>query len=463
MSAKIFISYRRDDSADVTGRIYDRLIQRFGGHAVFKDVDSIPLGADFRKHLESVIGECAVVLVVVGDNWTAKDAKTGAPRLDDPGDFVRVEIESAMQRGLPVIPLLVEGASMPPVESLPEGPLREFAYRNGTKIGRDPDFHPQVSRLIEKLENLLERASCDERPGGPAQQVGQAPPPVAARQKPPLPPSLASPAPPALPTHARGGRASYGRKMWLLPLGCVASLIAAALMLFLVFVFKRASPHNQNQASVNTQASSDNHAAPDRRPVQSADAPDVPAASKTKTYVNRDAEFEGEFKEHFVDFSFDYPASWRFDPTAGTDNSAFLVLRRRSTEDDRLVLENFSVTWYASKGTLAGDRPRFRRLVRQLSAEYGERIANYEKVAEGETTVGPYTGYEFRYKAFERDRSTGPVKYWGRTVFLPHAGRRTGAVLAMVVTSYSPEFGSTEDVGVKGEMPVILNSFRLGP
>jgi len=455
MSTKIFISYRREDSADVTGRIYDRLVQRFGSDAVFKDVDSIPLGTDFRKHLESVIGECSVVLVVVGDDWLMNDPKTGERRLDNPKDFVRAEVEWAIQRGVPVIPLLVEGMSMPPPESLPEGPLREFAYRNGTVIGRDPDFHPQVSRLIEKLEEIFERAPCDDRPGGPAQQAGQARPPVAARPEPPPPPFLTSHAPPALRTQAGAGRASPGWKMLLLPLGCLAAL--AALVLFLFFTFKGASPNNQNQEALNTQA------APGRRPVPSANAPDAPAPPKTSTYASRDMKFEGEFKEHFVDFSFDYPASWRFDPTAGTDNSAFMILRRRSTEDDRLVLENFSVTWYASKGTLAGDRPRFRQLVRELSGEYSERIANYEKVAEGETTVGPYTGYEFRYKAFERDRSTGAVKYWGRTVFLPHPGHRTGAVLAMIVTSYSPEFSSTEDVGVKGEMPVILNSFRLGP
>ena len=447
MSAKIFISYRREDSADVTGRIYDRLVQRFGEHAVFKDVDSIPLGTDFRKHLESVIGQCAVVLVVIGDNWAAKDAKTGARRLDNPEDFVRVEIEWAMRRGIPVIPLLVEGASMPPVESLPEGPLREFAYRNGTDIGRDPNFHPQVNRLIEKLEEIFGGGPCDQRPGSPPRQSGEA-----------RPSSFpASHVPPAARASAGASRPSSGWKILLLALGGLAALFfAGVVVLFLALAYNQA-PANNQPASLNTRPT------PAPRPGQALSAPDVPAASETLTYTSRDSEFEGELEGRFVDFSFDYPASWHLDPNAGQDNPYIVVVRRRNESGaGNLVLETFSVTFYESTGTLAGDRPHFRRLARELSSVYRESFPNYTQVSEGETKVGPYTGYEFRFKVFEAGTRDGDITYWGRGVLLPNPGQHTGVALVMVATSHSPEFSGADDVGLKGETPVILNSFRLG-
>lgn len=151
----VFLSYRRDDSADVTGRIYDRLVQRFGKAQVFKDVDSIPLGVDFREHLGDVVGRCSVVLVVIGDRWLSAGAP-GARRLDDAADFVRIEIESALERRIPVVPLLVRGAMIPGDTDLPPT-LRPLAYRNGIAVRPDPDFHRDMDRLITGLESHLGR------------------------------------------------------------------------------------------------------------------------------------------------------------------------------------------------------------------------------------------------------------------------------------------------------------------
>jgi hypothetical protein len=148
---KIFISYRRDDSADVTGRIYDRLVQHFGENRVFKDVDSIPIGVDFRKYLRSLVDECDTMLAIVGDDWLMLRDSLGRRRLDDPGDFVRIEIEAALERDMRIVPVLVEGVTMPRPEDLPES-LREFAYRNGVGIRQDPDFHRDMDRLIKALE-----------------------------------------------------------------------------------------------------------------------------------------------------------------------------------------------------------------------------------------------------------------------------------------------------------------------
>lgn len=150
----IFISYRRSDSADVTGRIYDRLIQQFGRDKVFKDVDSIPLGVDFRKHLNQIVSGCKILLAVMGNQWLETKDSQSKRRLDNSRDHVRIEIESALQSGVPVIPILVRGASMPSEDDLPSS-LKDLAYRNGISVRVDPDFHKDVDRLIAGIETHL--------------------------------------------------------------------------------------------------------------------------------------------------------------------------------------------------------------------------------------------------------------------------------------------------------------------
>src|SRR5215510_7013524 len=147
----IFISYRRQDSGDVTGRIYDRLVQHFGKEAIFKDVDSIPLGVDFREFLGDAVGKCNLLLAVVGRQWLNSQNESGARRLDDSRDFVRIEIESALQRDIPVIPLLVQGAGVPAENDMPSS-MRALVYRNALSIRPDPDFHHDIDRLIKGVE-----------------------------------------------------------------------------------------------------------------------------------------------------------------------------------------------------------------------------------------------------------------------------------------------------------------------
>lgn len=149
--ALVFISYRREDSTDVTGRIYDRLSAHFGKPGIYKDVDSIPLGVDFRAHLADAVGQCRVLLAVIGKGWPATDMATMQRRLDDPRDFVRIEIEAALQRDIPIIPVLVQGAAMPDPEQLPDS-LRPLAYRHAVPVRHDPDFHQDVGRLIRGIE-----------------------------------------------------------------------------------------------------------------------------------------------------------------------------------------------------------------------------------------------------------------------------------------------------------------------
>lgn len=146
----IFLSYRREDSADVTGRIYDRLVQHYGVDNIFKDVDSIPLGVDFRDHLEKVVSECDVLVAIIGKKWLDMKNSSGNRRINDPRDFVRIEIESALKRRIPVIPVLVQNAIMPLETDLPSG-LKELSYRNGIQVRPDPDFHNDMDRLIKGL------------------------------------------------------------------------------------------------------------------------------------------------------------------------------------------------------------------------------------------------------------------------------------------------------------------------
>ena len=138
-TGSIFISYRRDDSADITGRIYDRLVQHFSRDTVFKDVDSIPLGIDFRQHLESALSQCRVFLAVIGDRWAGTDAATGKRRIDDPYDHVRLELELALARNIPVIPVLVRNFSIPGSDKLPES-HHSLAYRTATMYAPIPTF-----------------------------------------------------------------------------------------------------------------------------------------------------------------------------------------------------------------------------------------------------------------------------------------------------------------------------------
>ena len=153
--SKILISYRREDSADVTGRIYDRLVQQFGQGAIFKDVDSTPFGVDFRTYLDAQVAKCEVFLAVIGRDWMKKRGSKGKSRLDDPRDFVRIEIESALKRKILVIPVMVSGASIPLAERLPVS-IQDFSFRNGIAVRRDPDFHRDMDRLIEYLTQQIQ-------------------------------------------------------------------------------------------------------------------------------------------------------------------------------------------------------------------------------------------------------------------------------------------------------------------
>lgn len=157
LPARIFISYRRKDSADVTGRIYDSLVNHFGDLGVFKDVDSIPLGVDFREYLMSSISKAQIVLAVIGKQWNGLiECDIDERPLSKDSDFVRIEIESALKKNIPVIPVLVGEANLPKSEDLPDS-LSNIIYHNSISIRSDPDFHNDMNRLISAIEEYLSK------------------------------------------------------------------------------------------------------------------------------------------------------------------------------------------------------------------------------------------------------------------------------------------------------------------
>lgn len=150
---RIFISYRREDTQDVTGRIYEHLARRFPND-VFRDISSIPLGVDFAQYLAERMNETRVFLPVIGPNWLGAEIDTKRRRIDLPDDFVRLEAEAALAHQIAVVPLLVLGAQMPSKAVLPDC-LHRLADRHGLPIRPDPDFESDIERLVQSIRVIL--------------------------------------------------------------------------------------------------------------------------------------------------------------------------------------------------------------------------------------------------------------------------------------------------------------------
>lgn len=160
-SNAIFISYRRSDSEDITGRIYDRLKGHFDQDLIFRDLDSIPLGNNFQQVLQQSVNDCRVLIAVIGPDWL----KVLHERLQRSGvDWVRTEIAIALKRGnIPVIPLLVGRAKMPGADDLPDD-LKGLNPMNAAQARPDPDFHNDMDRLIKSLEDIVGKPQAAAKP-----------------------------------------------------------------------------------------------------------------------------------------------------------------------------------------------------------------------------------------------------------------------------------------------------------
>lgn len=190
--------------------------------------------------------------------------------------------------------------------------------------------------------------------------------------------------------------------------------------------------------------------------------PEYVAPPDTTKFTNSQASLEGKLAEHYIDFSFYYPNNWVADPKAGGASGNFAKFERRLPPD--FTQENVAVRYYESKGSYDADLPDFPKLVENFSDSLEKVLPGYRKISEGPTRINSLDAYEFRYVGLSKGTERGDLQLWGRVVFVPtgRAGDTNGAILTMFTTSLAPELSSIEDVGSRGEMPVILDSFRFG-
>lgn len=234
------------------------------------------------------------------------------------------------------------------------------------------------------------------------------------------------------------GPAPKSKKPWIIGgiVGCLLLIIIIVLAVggLAYFGFKKAEEVAKN---LNT------NTAPARQ------------SANTKQYVNTRQGRTGNLADNFVDFSFYYPDNWELDPNPAPN---FVRVERKMTDDDgNFTQENFAVGWVSATGT-ALDKQLMPQLATQFNTQFAAQFPNYKKVSEGETKIGAYEGYEFRFTAEKNN-----VNFWGRVAMLPPpSGQKKGVALVMIASDRAPELSGVEDVGEKGELPVILESFRFG-
>ena len=151
--ARIFISYRRDDTSGQAGRLHDALNEQFGHEQVFRDISDLEPGVDFVEAIEAAVGTADVALILIGRHWLDASDRNGHRRLDDPNDFVRLEVAGALARSIRVIPVLVQGAAMPSEEDLPP-PLVPLTRRQAYELSENR-WEFDVDRLVAAIDRAL--------------------------------------------------------------------------------------------------------------------------------------------------------------------------------------------------------------------------------------------------------------------------------------------------------------------
>jgi TIR domain len=165
-SGRIFLNYRREETAYAAGWLYHRLAEHFGGGQIFKDVDAIQPGDDFVQIITDAVGSCDVLLALIGDRWLTITGADGRRRLEDPEDFVRAEIEAALARNVRVVPILVAGAKMPDAGDLPPS-LAKLVRRHALELSPSR-FDADLSQLLGVLDSTLAETQAPpagQRPG----------------------------------------------------------------------------------------------------------------------------------------------------------------------------------------------------------------------------------------------------------------------------------------------------------
>jgi hypothetical protein len=257
-------------------------------------------------------------------------------------------------------------------------------------------------------------------------------------------------------------------------LGIVAVLLvlgAGALIAVFLLVIKPRLDQRQpdgpvvtrtRPATVDENLNTNSNTIPADTPATTTEPEFTPPAGALR-FENSQSNLDGKLADHYLDFSFYYPKTWTMDPKAGVAGASNFAKVERMLPKD-FTQENFAVGWYTSKGTMAEDSPTYPQLVERMGVTLAKGFPGYRKVSEGPTKINKLDGYEFRFVSVSTGTEKGDIQLWGRVVFLPTgvSGDQTGATLIMLATSLAPELSGVEDVGEKGEMPLILESFRFG-
>jgi len=242
MSGQIFISYRREESRWSARSLHDRLCRDFDPTQIFMDIDAIALGEDFVKAIETTVAKCDVLIAVIGNNWLTSKDDHGDRRLDNPEDFVRMEIGAALKREISVIPVLVDAALMPRAIDLPED-LKSLVRRNALRI-TDTSFDGDCQRLAATIRLVLEKAAAveQERPVAtltpPAQPEADKPSAKTPKMVHPLPPKPPEPErvkPPSPSSGGTGGKSSSKRVI------AFSVIVAVPVVAGLIYLATRAS------------------------------------------------------------------------------------------------------------------------------------------------------------------------------------------------------------------------------
>lgn len=307
--------------------------------------------------------------------------------------------------------------------------------------------------------------TADLVPPAPPQPPPPPPPPVHTTQPEPTqpPPAPVAPATVAPPPAAKP--AKKGSKMPLIIAAVLIVLLLGGGGLAAAFFLVIKPKLDQRNAQL--------HPEPTATPTPIAQVSPSPVPSPTEQafvppadaieFTNSNANLDGRLAEHYLDFSFYYPKGWVKDPKSGVKGATNFILVERALPTKE-TQENVAVSWYTSSGTFVGDTPNFPKRVEEVSASLSKQFDGYEKVSDGPTKVNSLDAYEFRWKASAELPTRGPVELWGRVIFVPTGkeGDTTGVTLLMFSTSLAPELGTVEDLGKKGQAPLILDSFRFG-
>jgi hypothetical protein len=389
--------------------------------------------------------------------------------------------------------------------------VRTDAFDSEATVTRLPDLNKTVAAAPTSEIRSKDTGPAATPPPQPPPSYQQPPPPPSARevqptvafnqsQPPPAPPPQQQqyyPPPPAQAEHAPPGSASmqppqqqhqqyapapYQQQATAAPrqkssrmpliIGLVVLVLLGGAAAWYFLIYKKGdavASGNANVANANANANANTSSNTNDNSNTTANAntdtlPPPPPPPNATEFVNSSASLDGKLAENYSDFSFYYPNTWEKDPKTGVAGASnFIRVERRLPPD--FTQENFGVSWYESLGTYEADEAEvFPKLVESLKSRYAKSFPEFEVLSEGETQINRIKGYEFRFQSVSKGTEKGDITLWGRVVFLPPGveGKKNGVQLLMLTTSLAPELESADDVGVKGELPVILNSFRMG-